>query len=58
MGRHILVLLHSVQIAGGQGVEPLNLTLSTPLPLVKIRPRGGSSFNPHLSFAEIGMLLD
>src|SRR6218665_4117059 len=53
------VLLTSVRIAGRGfgGVEPPYLTLPTSLPLVKIRP-GGSSFNPHLSFAEVGMLRD
>src|SRR6218665_3173552 len=42
---------------GVGGVEPPYLILPTPLPLVKIRPRGGVEFQPpHLSFAEVGML--
>ena len=46
--------VYSVRIAGG--VEPPYLILPTPLPLVKIRPRGGRVSTPHLSFAEVGML--
>src|SRR6218665_2312947 len=42
---------------GVGGVEPPYLTLPTPPPLVKIKPPP-SSFTPHLSFAEVGMLLD
>ena len=49
---------NSVRIAGELGGWTPYLTLPTPLSLVKIRPRGESSFNPHLSFAEVGMLLD
>src|SRR6218665_3777050 len=38
---------YSVRIAGGVGgVEPPYLTLPTPLPLVKIRPRGGRVSTP------------
>src|SRR6218665_1753135 len=54
--RFLFCCEHSVRIAGGLGAEPLP-HLADPLPLVKIRP-WGSSFNPHLSFAEVGMLLD
>ena len=32
--------------------------LADPLPLVKIRPRGVEFQPPHLSFAEVGILLD
>src|SRR6218665_385519 len=58
--RKLICSVFSVRIAGGVGgVEPPYLTLPTPLPLVKIRPRGGRvSTPPHLSFAEVGMLLD
>ena len=46
------------ELPGGWGVEPPYLTLPTPLPLVKIRPGGVEFQPPHLSFAEVGMLLD
>ena len=46
------------ELKGSWGVEPPYLTLPTPLPLVKIQPRGGRVSTPHLSFAEVGMLLD
>src|SRR6218665_302219 len=42
----------------GWGVEPPYLISPTPLPLVKIRPRGVEFQPPHLSFAEVAMLLD
>ena len=49
----------SVRIAGGVGGgEPPYLIMPTPLPLVKIRPRGVEFQPPHLSFSEVGMLLD
>src|SRR6218665_907884 len=46
------------ELPGGWGVEPPYLTMPTPLPLVKIRPRGVEFQPPHLSFVEVGMLLD
>src|SRR6218665_70150 len=46
----------SVRIDGGWGLKPPP-HLADPLPLVKIRPRG-VEFQPHLSFADAGMLLD
>src|SRR6218665_2546856 len=49
--------LPSVRIAGGLGGLNPYLTLPTPLPLVKIRPRGVEFQPPHLRFAEVGMLL-
>ena len=42
---------------GVGGLNPLP-HLVDPLPLVKIRPRGVEFRPPHLSFAEVGMLLD
>src|SRR6218665_3212631 len=53
------VYLTSVRIAGGVGgVDPPYLILPTPLPLVKIRPRGGRVSTPPPKFCEVGMLLD
>src|SRR6218665_1327342 len=49
------------QCSNCRGVGWLNspyLILPTPLPLVQIRPRGVEFQPPHLSFAEVGMLLD
>ena len=46
----------SVRITGGLRVEPPP-HLADPLPMVKNRLRG-ANFSPHLSFAEVGMLLD
>ena len=43
---------------GVGGLNPLPNTLLTPLPLIKIRPRGVEFQPPHLNFAEVGMLLD
>jgi len=55
-------LIHSryfySQYSNCWGVEPPYLTWPTPLPLVKIRPWGVEFQPPHLSFAEVGMLLD
>jgi len=48
----------SVRIAGVWGVEPPLPHPADPLPLVKIRPRGVEFQPPHLSFVEVGMLLD
>jgi len=50
--------IHSVRIAGGVGGLNPYLTLPTPLPLVKTRPRGVEFQPPYLSFAEVGMLFD
>ena len=44
------------ELPGGWGGRTPYLILPTPLPLVKIRPRGGRVSTPHLSFAEVGML--
>src|SRR6218665_3017654 len=52
-----LCLTPVFELPGGWGVEPPYLILPTPLPLVKIRPRGVEFQPPHLSFAEVGMLL-
>ena len=56
----ILILMPQAvfELPGGWGVESPYLILPTPLPLEKIRPRGGRVSTPHLSFAEVGMLLD
>ena len=45
------------ELPGVGGLNPLP-HLADPLPLVKIRPRGSRVSTPHLSFAEVGMLLD
>src|SRR6218665_2196780 len=51
------VLISAVfELPGGWGVEPPYFILPPPLPLVKIRPRGGRVSTPHLSFVEVGML--
>ena len=46
-----------LELPGGWGLNPLP-HLADPLPLVKVRPWGGRVSTPHLSFAEVGMLLD
>ena len=46
------------ELPGGLGIEPPLPHLADLLPLVKIRPRGIRVSTPHLSFAEVGMLLD
>src|SRR6218665_3853112 len=51
-------VLYPCSNGGGWGVPPPYLILPTPLPLVKIRPRGVEFQSPHLSFSEVGMLLD
>src|SRR6218665_2925022 len=46
------------KLPGGWGVEPPTSSCRPPLPLVKIRHREVEFQPPHLSFAEVGMLLD
>src|SRR6218665_1169387 len=59
LGRNVFQLRAVFELPGGVGgVEPPYLILPTPLPLVKIRPRGGRVSTPHLSFAKVAILLD
>src|SRR6218665_3466387 len=48
----------SVRITGGLGVEPPYLILATPYLWSKFDPGGVEFQPPHLSFAEVGMLLN
>jgi len=59
---NVKILGHDVitpvfELPGGLGVEPPYLIFPTPTSGQNSTP-GRSSFTPHLSFAEVGMLLD